>query len=166
MRFPSGENMGKLSKALSKVIWTGSAPWMSVMKMLNGKAFVLWLELNRMCSPSGWKYGAQLAPPRVVICAVAAVHLGDEELHGGRLDEAFGKKLEVGVGFLALGRAAGAPHEVLAVGAEEGTAVVAEFAGDLLDVAAVDVAGVELEVATAGAGEDHLVALRADGLGV
>lgn len=55
MRFPSGENIGKLSNALSNEICTGSAPSMSVMKMLKGKAPVTWLELNKMFFPLGWK---------------------------------------------------------------------------------------------------------------
>ena len=98
---------------------------------------------------------------------LAAIDLGHEELHGGGLDEALGEELSVGIGFFTLGRAAGAPHEVLTVGAEESTTVIAEFVGDLLDVAAIDVAGVQFQVTAAGAGEDHFVALGADrGFGV
>ena len=94
---------------------------------------------------------------------LAAVGLGDVQFHFRRLYQAARQKAQVLIHSFAHFGAARAPHDVLAIGAEEGTAVIAQLAGNALDVAAIDVAGVEVQVAVAGAGEDDFVAFRADG---
>ena len=93
----------------------------------------------------------------------AAVDLAHIQLHLRGLHQSTGEQGEVAVYVLAQGGPAGAPDEVFSVWAEEGAPVVAEFAGDALDVAAVDVAGVEVQVPIAGACKDDFVALGADG---
>jgi len=94
---------------------------------------------------------------------VAAVGLGYEKLHRGGLDEPPPEEFHVILGFFALVGAAGTPHDVLTIGAEKSATVITELRGDALDVAAVDVAGVKVQVSVAGAGEDDFVAFRANG---
>ena len=66
---PSGLNMGKASKPLSRLIFTIPLPSKSTIYMLKGKPRLYsWLLQKMMRLESGVKLGAQLACPRSVIC--------------------------------------------------------------------------------------------------
>lgn len=116
----------------------------------------------------GVEVGCPVGPAQVGdLPLLAAVDFGHKELHGGWLNQPLGEQFQIGVGFLAFGRAARTPDQVLSVGTKKGAAIVAEFTGDLLNVAAIDVAGIQLEVTASSAGKHDFVALGANrGFGI
>ena len=93
---------------------------------------------------------------------VRAVGVGDEEVEIARLDEAVGQQRFVGLGVFA-GGAAGTPDDLLRVGRKESTAVVAEFVGQLKQIAGLDFIAPQFEVAGAGGGEEDVAAIGRDG---
>lgn len=98
---------------------------------------------------------------------IGAVGICHIDFHVGRLHQTLSEEAFV-LGYFrrSLG-SAGPPHDLRAIGGEKCTAVVAQFKGDLTQVAAVDVHGVELEVTGAIGGEDDFITLGGDGgLGV
>jgi hypothetical protein len=93
---------------------------------------------------------------------VAAVGVGDPQLELARAHQALLQEPPVLLQLRAGPRARRAPDDLAAVGAEERAAVIARREGEPLDVLAVLVHAVQLEVAVPHRGEDDGAVLRAD----
>ena len=94
---------------------------------------------------------------------VASVGVRDKKLHGSGFHHALRKERGVFVHLLLRLGARCPPDQLLTIRRKERPSVVAKLVGDLLDIAAVQCAGVQVQIAMACAREHHAVAFGTHG---
>src|SRR5208283_4704168 len=97
----------------------------------------------------------------LVLVGAIGVHHPDFEVAG--TDQALREEVLVVLDLLGRLRMLGAVDDFLAVVRPKRAAIIAEFVGELLHIAAVGVHGVNVQVAIAGGGENDVLAVARDG---